>query len=155
MPRREVFMNRRDFSALLPLLAATVAQAPVAGAEQRATPLEPIRSGLYPPKPAKMPSTAPRVSRAYLLGMLPGNIRVEAHETHLLPGAPPEPIQHHKHSEIWFMREGSATLLAAGKTVTLQPGDMGVCVAGDDHTITNASQTEPASYFVITVGPPE
>jgi len=32
---------------------------------------------------------------------------------------------------------------------------MGLCIAGDDHSITNASATEPASYFVVAVGPPE
>ena len=148
-------MNRRNFSALLPLLAAATALPVTANAQASAATLEPLSSGAYPPKTPKLPATAPRVSRSFLLGMLPGNIRLEAHETHLLPGAPPEAINHHKHSEIWLMREGQATLTAAGKTVILKPGDMGLCVAGEDHTITNASQTEPASYFVITVGPPE
>jgi mannose-6-phosphate isomerase-like protein (cupin superfamily) len=147
-------MNRRDFSALLPALAAAAALT-TAQAQTAPATLEPLSSGLYPPKAPKLPPTAPRVSRSFLLGMLPGNIRLEAHETHLAPGAPPEPVNHHKHSEIWFMREGQATLTANGKTVILKPGDMGLCVAGDDHTITNASTTEPASYFVVTVGPPE
>jgi len=148
-------MNRRDFSALLPLLAAATALTPEAGAQTAAAHLNQLSSGAYPPAPPKAPPTAPRISRSFLLGLLPGDIRLEAHETHLAPGAPPEPVNHHKHSEIWLMREGRATLTAGGKTVILQPGDMGLCVAGEDHTITNASQSEPASYFVITVGPPE
>lgn len=148
-------MNRRDFSALLPLLAAASALAPTAQAQAAPAHLDKLSSGLYPPNPPKAPPTAPRISRSYLMGLLPDNIRLEAHETHLAPGAPPEPVNHHKHTEIWFMREGQATLTAAGKTVILKPGDMALCVAGDDHTITNASQTEPASYFVVTVGPPE
>ena len=150
-------MNRRDFSALLPLLAAATAIAPQAGAQAAPTTahLEKLTSGAYPPEPPKLPPAAPRISRHYLLGLLPENIRVEAHETHLAPGAPPEPIGHHKHSEIWFLREGEAALTTNGVTHILKPGDMGLCVAGDDHTITNASKTEPAAYFVITVGPPE
>jgi hypothetical protein len=32
---------------------------------------------------------------------------------------------------------------------------MGLVTAGDDHWVTNASKTEAASYFVLTVGPPE
>lgn len=87
--------------------------------------------------------------------MLPDNIRVEAHVTFLAPGAPAEPIDHHKHSEMWFMREGTATLMTAGTSRTLKAGDMGLCIAGDDHFINNASKTEPASYFVLSVGPPE
>ena len=43
----------------------------------------------------------------------------------------------------------------AGVTRTLKAGDMGLCIAGGDHYITNASKTEPASYFVLAVGPPE
>ncbi|MDR3725306.1 MAG: cupin domain-containing protein [Terracidiphilus sp.] len=150
-------MNRRDFSALLPLVAAASALAPEAVA-QTATPpahLDKLVSGQYPPQPPKLPPTAPRVGRSYLVGMLPDNIRLEAHQTHLAPGAPPEPIGHHKHSEIWLMHEGEATLMTNGVTRTLKTGDMGLCVAGDAHTITNASQSEPASYFVVTVGPPE
>ena len=150
-------MNRRDFSALLPLMAAASALAPEAVAQTVAAPahLGKLVSGQYPPQPPKLPPTAPRVSRSYLLGMLPDNIRLESHQTHLAPGAPPEAIGHHKHSEIWLMREGEATLMTNGETRILKPGDMGLCVAGDAHTITNASQTEPASYFVVTVGPPE
>jgi quercetin dioxygenase-like cupin family protein len=53
------------------------------------------------------------------------------------------------------MREGTATLMTAGISRTLKAGDMGLCVAGDDHFITNASKTEPASYFVLSLGPPE
>lgn len=95
------------------------------------------------------------MSQHYLLGMLPDNIRLEAHETHLAPGCPPEPIGTHKHTEIWFIREGTARLMTAGVTRDLVAGDMGLCTAGDQHTIYNASPTEPCSYFVVTVGPPE
>jgi quercetin dioxygenase-like cupin family protein len=68
-------------------------------------------------------------------GRLPDNIRLEAHVTFLRSGAPPEKIERHKHSEMWFMREGTATLMTAGTTRTLKAGDMGLCIAGDDHTI--------------------
>jgi mannose-6-phosphate isomerase-like protein (cupin superfamily) len=87
--------------------------------------------------------------------LLPDNIRLESHVTVLAPGAPAEPIEHHKHTEMWFIREGTVTLMTAGVTRTLKAGDMGLCIAGDDHYITNASKTEPASYFVVSVGPPE
>jgi len=148
-------MNRREFSALLPLLAL----APTAGAQatQPAAPaaLEKLISGRYPPIAPEHPHASPRTSQHYLLGMLPDNIRLEAHVTHLAPGCPPEPIGTHKHTEVWFVREGTARLMTAGVTRDLVAGDMGVCVAGDQHTIYNASQTDPCSYFVLTVGPPE
>jgi mannose-6-phosphate isomerase-like protein (cupin superfamily) len=155
-------MNRREFSALLPLLAAAPAftpaetQAPQAAANpSEHAPLEALVSGRYPPIAPEHPREAPRMSQHYLAGMLPDNIRCEAHVTHLEPGCSPEPIGTHKHTEIWFVREGTARLMTAGVTRDLAAGEMGLCIAGDRHTIYNASQTEPCSYFVITVGPPE
>jgi mannose-6-phosphate isomerase-like protein (cupin superfamily) len=156
-------MNRREFSALLPLLAAASSLAPAAEAQTpQATPppstpapLEKLVSGRYPPIVPEHPHQSPRMSQHFLLGMLPDNIRFEAHFTHLAPGCPPEPIGTHKHTEIWCIHSGTARLMTAGVTRDLSAGEMGVCVAGDLHTIYNASQTEPASYFVLTVGPPE
>jgi mannose-6-phosphate isomerase-like protein (cupin superfamily) len=161
-------MNRREFSTLLPLLAATSRLAPQAQAQTPAMPpatpataqptshtLENLVSGCYPQIEPANPHPSPRMSKHFLLGMLPDNIRLEAHFTHLAPGCPPEPIGTHKHTEIWCIHEGTARLMTAGVTRDLVAGDMGVCIAGDQHTVYNASQTEPASYFVLTVGPPE
>lgn len=155
-------MNRREFSAMLSLLFATPALAPAAetpatGSQSPAVatpPLPTLTSGLYPGDAIPDPKVQ-HVTHHYVLGMLPDNLRLEAHGSILAPGAPHEKIGHHRHSEIWFMREGTATLMTAGATHTLKPGDMGICIAGDDHYIANASATEPASYFVLTVGPPE
>ncbi len=146
-------MNRREFSALLPLLAA--AAPALASADPQAAPLQPLQSGEIPEGAAHGPSPTGRTSHRLTLGMLPGNIRMEAHVTTLAPGAPPEPIEHHKHSEMWLVREGAITLLTSGVTHTIKAGDMGLCVAGDLHSVANASKTEPATYFVVTVGPPE
>jgi mannose-6-phosphate isomerase-like protein (cupin superfamily) len=154
-------MNRRDFSALLPMLLAAPAHAPIveaqAGTQTAPAPaqLPKLTSGQYEWGEATGAQRPVRTTHRFLLGMLPDNIRVEAHVTFLAPGAPPEPIDHHKHSEMWFMREGTATLMTAGASRTLKAGDMGLCVAGDDHYISNASKTEAASYFVLSVGSPE
>ncbi|MDR3775298.1 MAG: cupin domain-containing protein [Terracidiphilus sp.] len=154
-------MNRRDFSALLPMLLAAPALAPIAEAQAgpqtaaATAQLPKLTSGQYVWGEATGAQRPVRTTHRFLLGMLPDNIRVEAHVTFLAPGAPAEPIDHHKHSEMWFMREGTVTLMTAGASRTLKAGDMGLCVAGDDHYISNASNTEPASYFVLSVGPPE
>ncbi|MGA3162341.1 MAG: cupin domain-containing protein [Terracidiphilus sp.] len=160
-------MDRRAFSALLPMLfaapaLAATAEAQTSGSPAAANPATPVTppalprlvSGQYLPGEAQHPNS-PRVSRSFLRGMLPDNIRLESHVTVLAPGAPAEPIDHHKHSEMWFVREGTVTLMTAGVTRTLKAGEMGLCIAGDDHCITNASKTESASYFVVSVGPPE
>jgi len=160
-------MNRREFSTLLPMIAAAAAVAPTAEGQApkpktaarsilpETAALDNLVSGRYPQIEPTNPHPSPRMSKHFLLGMLPDNIRCEAHFTHLAPGCPPEPIGTHKHTEIWCIHEGTARLMTAGVTRDLVAGDMGVCIAGDQHTVYNASQTEPASYFVITVGPPE
>jgi mannose-6-phosphate isomerase-like protein (cupin superfamily) len=147
-------MNRREFSALFSLLAAGSALAPPAQAAP-IKPLPELASGRYPQIEPAHPHPSPRMSNHFLLGMVPDNIRLEAHFTRLAPGASPEPIGTHKHTEIWFIHEGTARLMTADVTRDVAAGEMGVCIAGDRHTIYNASQTEPASYFVLTVGPPE
>ena len=151
-------MDRRDFSALLPMLLALPALAPEAlaqAAPEHVAALPKLASGEYAMGEAYGSQRPTRTSHRFLLGMLPDNIRLEAHLTELAPGAPNEPIDHHKHSEMWFMREGTATLMTAGASRTLKAGDMGLCVAGDDHSTSNASKTEAASYFVLSVGSPE
>lgn len=147
-------MNRREFSAWLPMLAAASAFAP-ADAQPAPATLEKLASGQFPEGPAPHPSATGRVSRHIVLGMLPDNIRLEAHETTLAPDAPPEPIRTHKHTEMWLVREGHVKLMTDGVWRTLTKGDMGICVAGDKHSVANASKTEPCSYFVVCVGPPE
>ncbi len=153
-------MNRREFSALLPLLFAAPSFAPKAAAQAGSPPAQPpaqlsaLVSGLYPGDAVPEPNVQ-HVTHHYLLGMLPDNIRLEAHGSILAPGAPHETVDHHKHSEIWFVRTGTATLMTAGTERTLKAGDMGICIAGDEHWIGNASATEPVSYYVVTVGPPE
>ena len=155
-------MDRREFSALLPMLFAAPALAFAAEAQLPVSPtaaalaaLPKLVSGQYTWGEAYGTQRPARTSHHFLIGMLPDNIRLEAHITFLVPGAPAEPIDHHKHSEIWLVREGAVTLMTAGVTRTLKAGDMGLCIAGDDHSATNASKTEPASYFVLSIGPPE
>jgi quercetin dioxygenase-like cupin family protein len=149
-------MNRREFSALLPLLAAAGVVTPAAGAAQHAPPgPNKLESGLYPEGPAPHPSSTGRISRQIVLGMLPDDIRLEAHQTTLEPGAGWEPVRTHKHTEMWLVTDGEVSLKTEGDKVTLKKGDLGICIAGDKHSVANASKTAPCSYFVVCVGPPE
>ncbi|HEX8713413.1 MAG TPA: cupin domain-containing protein [Terracidiphilus sp.] len=149
-------MNRREFSAFLPLLAATGALTPAAMAAQHAPPgPNKLESGRYPEGAEPHPSATGRISRHIVLGMLPDDIRLESHHTTLEPGADWEPIRTHKHTEMWLVTDGEVSLMTDGENQTLKKGDMGICVAGDKHSVKNASKTEPCSYFVVCVGPPE
>lgn len=149
-------MNRREFSALLPLLAAGTLTPAVAQHEHAPPGLNKLESGVYPeaPAPAHASSTG-RLSRQIVLGMLPDEIRLESHHTTLEPGAGWEPVRTHKHTEIWLVTDGELSLMTDGETHTLKKGDMGICIAGDKHSVANGSKTAPCSYFVVCVGPAE
>ena len=58
------------------------------------------------------------------------------------------------HSEIWLVREGVGELTTNGVARKMAAGDVGICIAGDQHFIANTSNG-PVTYFVVTVGPPE
>lgn len=168
-------MDRREFSTLLPLLAAAllpdaahaqeptptgtmdhpIMGKPTPGSPKPSGPLPELISGVYTPSPLSGTPTSPRRSQSYLAGILKaGNIQCEMHETHQEVGAVHEPTGKHLHSEIWLVREGICELTTNGVTRRMGPGDVGLCCAGDLHYVANAGDT-PCTYFVVTVGPPE
>jgi quercetin dioxygenase-like cupin family protein len=145
-------MDRRDFAALLPALLAGLSAEPLQAAGAS---LPTVESGAYKPGQQRTGSLPKRASRAYTKGILKaGNIQIEVHETTQEVGAPHEPEETHRHSEIWLVREGTIELTVNGMPRRLEAGDIGICVAGDKHYLQNAGNT-PATYFVVAVGPPE
>jgi quercetin dioxygenase-like cupin family protein len=147
-------MDRREFSALLPVLMSGLTLLPESASAQGSS-LSVIESGVYKPSPMKAGSMAGHSSSRYLAGMLKaGNIRLEMHESKIEPGAEHEAVGTHLHSEIWLVREGTAELTTNGVARTMVAGDVGICCAGDKHFIANTSD-KPVTYFVVTVGPPE
>jgi mannose-6-phosphate isomerase-like protein (cupin superfamily) len=154
-------MSRRDFAGMVAALLGTAAMAcaqaegqamaPAAGAVPALTALS---SGVFKPLPGKG-MVGGHESHQFLAGMLAGGtIRLEMHESVQQPGAPHEAVGTHKHSEIWLVQRGTATLYLNGTEHTMEAGDVGLCCAGDEHWIANKSDAEIA-YFVVTVGPPE
>ena len=173
-------MNRRDFAGLMAGLLAiagtfagkaegqTAGTAAGAGAGQGSTAgaagaaagtrpagaMRELTSGVFKPT-AGRGMQGGHESHSFLTGMLKaGNIRLEMHESVQQAGAPHEAIGTHKHSEIWLMQRGTATLYLNGVEHKMEAGDVGLCCAGDEHWIANAGDSELA-YFVVTVGPPE
>lgn len=121
---------------------------------KRPAELKELTSGVFKPQPGRGMVNG-HESHQFLAGMLKaGNIRLEMHESVQAPGAPHEAVGTHKHSEIWLMQRGTGTLYLNGVEHTMEAGDVGLCVAGDEHWIANKSDGEIA-YFVVTVGPPE
>ncbi|MGA1981571.1 MAG: cupin domain-containing protein [Acidobacteriaceae bacterium] len=157
-------MNRRDFAGMVAALLGTAAlataqaegqaAAPAAGAAAAPRQLAELKSGVFKPQPGRG-MVGGHESHQFLAGMLAGGtIRLEMHESVQQAGAPHEAVGTHKHSEIWLMQRGMATLYLNGTEYTMNAGDVGLCYAGDEHWIANKSDGEIA-YFVVTVGPPE
>lgn len=155
--------TRREFAALFPALLALAATGDAAaqftgpegkGPKPKQADLTPVASGSYRPGPGY--GTLPkRVSHRYVIGMLlAGNVRLEMHETIQEVGAEHEPVDTHRHSEIWLVQRGQASLFINGLEHRMEAGDVGIVNAGDKHWIKNVGTTELA-YFVVTVGPPE
>lgn len=160
-------INRREFAGLVPALLAIAGtltgsadgQAPAqttrpaaGGGAPRALPA--LSSGVFKPQPGRGMQGG-HESHQFLTGMLAGGtIRLEMHESVQQAGAPHEAVGTHKHSEIWLMQRGTGTLYLNGTEHTMEAGDVGLCIAGDEHWIANKSDGEIA-YFVVTVGPPE
>lgn len=154
-------MDRREFAGLVPaLLALSMTQSAAAEAGQVAigtatgAALTPLESGVW--KAGTEHVAGPqRMSRPYLKGLLKvGNIQLEMHTTTQEVGAPHEPVGTHKHSEIWLVRSGIVELTTNGVARRMEPGDVGICAAGDEHFVKNLG-TVPCTYFVVTVGAPE
>jgi quercetin dioxygenase-like cupin family protein len=156
-------LNRRDFAGMLVGAAALVAAkaegqvaaAAVSGAAQgQAHAMKTLTSGVFRPQPGKGMQGG-HESHSFLSGMLTaGNIQLGMHGSVQAPGAPHEAVGTHKHSEIWLVQRGTATLYLNGTEHTMEAGDVGLCCAGDEHWIANKGDTELA-YFVVTVGAPE
>jgi quercetin dioxygenase-like cupin family protein len=163
-------MDRREFASIVPALLAIAGALPAeaqsgaapqgagtgAGAAAGAVPrpLKDLTSGVFKSQPGRGMQGG-HESHQFLTGMLSGGtIRLEMHESVQQAGAPHEAVGTHKHSEIWLMQRGTATLYLNGTEHTMEAGDVGLCCAGDEHWIANKSDAEIA-YFVVTVGPPE
>jgi mannose-6-phosphate isomerase-like protein (cupin superfamily) len=148
-------VDRREFAAGMPAILVLSSLLSGEAAGQAGPPaLKQLSSGVFKPGPSKAGQEG-HTSQAFLSGMLTaGNIRLEMHESVQQPGAPHEAVGMHKHSEIWCVKTGVATLYINGTEHRMEAGDVGLVCAGDQHWIANGGDTV-LSYFVITVGPPE
>lgn len=90
--------------------------------------------------------------RNIVKGSTPTGEQVEVHETTLHPGTSPHPPHRHKHSEFWFVREGTVEITISGKQYQLGPGSSAFAASNDEHGIKNIGNT-PANYFVVAIGP--
>jgi quercetin dioxygenase-like cupin family protein len=134
-------LSRRDLSLLLPVLAATRAEARSATLPSKTYSFEslPVQTG-----------GANRI-RPVFDGETHDGVRIELHETELPPGGAPHPPHHHVHEEMLLIREGTMEVTIAGRSARLGPGSVAYVASNIEHGWRNAGTTR-ANYFVVAIG---
>ncbi|MGB8473264.1 MAG: cupin domain-containing protein [Candidatus Acidiferrum sp.] len=154
-------IDRRSLIALLPALLAEGAAISALGqtAAAQATPnsasgaagkWDVVPSGVYEFDKLPVENAATSTTRAILHGKLATGGLIEVHETTLAPGGAPHPPHHHKHTEMFLVRECEAEVTISGKAQRVTAGGIAYVRSNDEHGIANKSD-KPATYFVVSV----
>ena len=138
-------LSRRNLVLTLPALAAISAY----GTEKNVLPSE-----TYLFKNLKTNSHAGYTGRAVLEGYTHQGFRIAMHESKLDAGAMPHAAHHHKHEEMFMMREGELEVKINGKTTHAGPGDVVYVASNEEHGVRNIGKVA-AQYFVIEFGTDE
>ncbi len=135
-------LSRRELCLMLPALAASSALA------DEKTPL-PSKAYHFDELPAH--KSAALVSRPVFEGTTHEGFRIAMHESELAPGGMPHPPHHHKHEEMFMLREGTLEVTIAGKSSQAGPGDVVYVASNEEHGVKNVGKTA-AQYFVLELG---
>ena len=135
---------RRAFLAALPVLMASSA---LAADEHYLT------SKVYKFQDLPVHHGKTNTSRHVLEGLTHENCLIELHESDLAPGNMPHPPHHHRHEEMFFIRQGTLAITINGKTTKAGPGSAAFIASNDEHGIRNAGD-DHAQYFVLAIHRP-
>ena len=139
-------ITRRELCGVIPALAFLPAIS-----QSGASP-DALQSTAFPFADLKPRTSGAATIRNITKGKTPTGEMVEVHETVLAPGGTPHPPHHHAHSEFWLIREGNVEITINGTPHRIGPGSAAFAASNDEHGIKNIG-TEPASYFVVAIGP--
>ena len=135
-------LSRRNLCLLLPALAAARARA--AGTSSLPTTVKRFED-------LKASTSNGNAYRPILEGATHEGFQIEAHETELAAGSMPHPAHHHRHEEMFLIREGTVEVTVNGKSTRLGPGGVAYIASNEEHGIKNVG-TASAQYFVIAMG---
>lgn len=140
-------ISRRDLCALFPAAAFLTAQPLESQTTEALT-----TSRVFPFDKLPVHQSASGVQmRPVLKGTLATGELLEVHETLLPAGATPHPPHHHKHSELWLVREGTVEITVQGAGQRIGPGGVGFAASNQEHSINNVGSVS-AQYFVVAIG---
>ncbi len=132
---------RRGFLLALPALMATGAL----GAETRY-----LTSGVYDFASLPVHHGPTNTSRPVLNGLTHEDCRIEIHESDLSSGNRPHPPHHHRHEEIFLIREGTLEVTVNGKSSHAGPGSVAFIASNDEHGVRCVGPGH-AQYFVLAI----
>lgn len=135
---------RRAFLAALPVLMASSALA----ADKHYLP-----SKVYEFQDLTVHHGKTNTSRHVLEGLTHEDCQIELHESDLAPGNRPHPPHHHRHEEMFLIRQGTLAITINGKTTKAGPGSVAFIASNDEHGIRNAGD-DHAQYFVLAIHRP-
>ncbi len=135
-------MNRREWCLALPAAAALAAK------DLHADPAPMLKSESLPFDRLPVHHSGANTFRAVFHGLTHENFRLEVHETTLAPGGRPHPPHHHRHEEMFLLREGTVEVTLAGRRTRLGSGSAAFVASMDEHGIKNVG-TDRARYFVV------
>ena len=135
-------LSRRNLCLMLPALAASAAYA----SEKNALP-----SRVYKFNDLTANSSGKFTARSVLEGYTHDGCRIAMHESKLEAGAKPHPPHHHKHEEMFMLRDGTLEVTIGGKAFTVGPGDVVYVASNEEHGVRNVGSTA-AQYFVLELG---
>ena len=141
-------LNRRELCQLLPAALPLAALVPALAADDS------LPSGAFhfDQLPLHIANNNAQI-RGIMRGKLATGEGIEVHETTLPAGGSPTPTtHHHKHSEMWLVRDGTIQLTVNGNNYRLEVGSVGFAASNQEHGITNIGD-KPATYFLIAIGP--
>jgi quercetin dioxygenase-like cupin family protein len=138
--------SRRDLSLLLPALAA----ATTADAQDQKT----LGAETYLYEDMKVTVNGQNKGRATFSGVLQSGIPVSMHLTELGPGQIPHAPHKHPQQEIIMVRRGILDATSGDETVRVTAGSVVITASNVMHDLKNLG-TEPAEYFLLSIGNPK
>ncbi len=135
-------LSRRDLCLMLPALAASAAVA-----DEKT----PAPSKVFRFEDLRAQKSGALVTRQVFEGYTHDGFRIALHESQLAPGGMPHPPHHHKHEEMFMLREGTLEVTIAGQASRVGPGGVVFVASNQEHGARNVGST-PAKYFVIELG---
>jgi mannose-6-phosphate isomerase-like protein (cupin superfamily) len=135
-------VSRRTLCLMLPALAVSAAH----GEEK-----SPLASQVFEFQGLPAHRSGSFSARQVLEGWTHEGCRISLHESDLAPGGVPHPPHHHRHEEMFLMREGTLEVTIAGKSSRLGPGDVAYAASNEEHGVRNTGSTH-AKYFVLELG---